>query len=397
MSSVVALLVFTATACSSSPADKNDSTGTSSGKKGSSASRLVEGRDYIILERVRILDEMGFDQPVEAMSVLLPRGWKTEGGVRWKNVNECRGEIVTWQMKATSPDGQIEFLVLPARTFVTSQNSMIQQSLVAASQQGGCAVSAPFDATQYLTEFARTELHGATVSELRDDESFKATLAKLDEQANSISRQYNNGMRQHGTIVYGTLAWPDGKKGLANIGVSVTEQPGRDYYGAPNGFATTTVFQQVYIRYAPDHEAEALKLFGTVTTSHRTNPVWQQSKESFLTQLGDIEHAGRMERIRLMGEQSQAYAKAQSDASEARMRNWENKQASSDANQSRFIQTIREVETWKDSNGSAVELGAGYEHGWSRPDGSIILTNSSLFDPAVELQQNWSKMEKVKR
>jgi hypothetical protein len=35
-------------------------------------------------------------------------------------------------------------------------------------------------------------------------------------------------------------------------------------------------------------------------------------------------------------------------------------------------------------------------HGWSRPDGSIILTNNSVFDPAVELQQNWVRMEKVR-
>ena len=60
----------------------------------------------------------------------------------------------------------------------------------------------------------------------------------------------------------------------------------------------------------------------------------------------------------------------------------------------RFIQTIREVETWKDSGGSPVELSAGYSHGWSRPDGSYILTNNSNFNPAVELQQNWERMEK---
>lgn len=394
---LASLLVFAA-ACAGSSGDARDSTEAANGKRGGrSASRLVEGKDYVVLERVRILDEMGFDQPVEAMSVLLPRGWRTESNVRWKGVNECRGEIVTWQMKATSPDGQIEFLVLPTRTFVACESQMMRQSMLAAAQQGGCAVNAPFDATQYLTEFARTELQGATVSNVREDESLKAVLEKMNSQANAISQQYGTGMHQTGTGVYGTLTWPDGTKGLANVGVSVAEKQGRDFYGAPNGFATTTVFHQVYIRYAPEREAEAIKLFGTVTTSHRINPAWQQAKDSFLAQLGNIEHAGRMERIRLMGEQSAAYAKSQSEASDAQMRNWERSQASSDVNQSRFIQSIREVETWKDSNGSPVEIGAGYEHGWSRPDGSIILTNNSLFDPAVELKQNWSPMEKVKR
>ena len=101
-----------------------------------------------------------------------------------------------------------------------------------------------------------------------------------------------------------------------------------------------------------------------------------------------------MERLRLMGEQSAAYAKAQSEASDPRMRDWERSQASSDANQHRFIQTIREVETWKDSNGDSVELSIGYNYGGSRPNGSIILTNNSLFDPAVEFLQNWTRMQK---
>ena len=114
-----------------------------------------------------------------------------------------------------------------------------------------------------------------------------------------------------------------------------------------------------------------------------------------MTRLGNSEHAGRMERLRLMGEQSAAYAVAQSEASDARMRSWEQLQASSDRQQTRFIQTIREVETWKDNSGSPVELSAGYSHGWSRPDGSYILTNNSLFDPAVALQQNWTRLEKA--
>jgi len=104
-----------------------------------------------------------------------------------------------------------------------------------------------------------------------------------------------------------------------------------------------------------------------------------------------------MRRLQQMAAQSEAFARAQSEASDARMRTWERGQASSDASQRRFIQTIREVETWKDGNGSPVDLSAGYSHGWSKPDGSYILTNNSNFDPAVELQENWVRMAKPPR
>lgn len=393
-------LLLLAAACDGRPADADAGqpgapSGAGAGAPTRGASGLVEGKDYLLLERVRILDEQGFDQPVEAMSVLLPRGWRAESGVRWRGVGECRGDIITWQMTATSPDGAIRFTVLPSRTYVVSQDQMTQQALVAGSRQGGCAVSAPFEARQYLDQLARSELGATAVSDVRDDESLLPFLQKIAEQANATSRQYGTRMHQSSSAVYGTLGWPDGTKGLANVGVTVVESPGTDYYGAPAGFATTSVFHQVYIRYPPEREAEALRMFGTILASHRMNPVWVQAKERFLTQLGNAEHAGRMERIRLMGEQATAYAKARSEAADASMRDWERRQASSDASQSRFIQTIREVESWKDANGSPVELGAGYSHAWSRPDGSIILTNSSIFDPAVELQQNWQRMEKI--
>ena len=38
--------------------------------RNSGRSGLVEGKDYVVLERVRILDEMGFDRPVEAFGIL---------------------------------------------------------------------------------------------------------------------------------------------------------------------------------------------------------------------------------------------------------------------------------------------------------------------------------------
>jgi hypothetical protein len=58
------------------------------------------------------------------------------------------------------------------------------------------------------------------------------------------------------------------------------------------------------------------------------------------------------------------------------------------------VQTIREVETWKEGDGS-VELTAGYEQAWSRGDGSYILSNKPGFDPSSVLQdQAWKPMQR---
>jgi uncharacterized protein (DUF736 family) len=64
---------------------------------------------------------------------------------------------------------------------------------------------------------------------------------------------------------------------------------------------------------------------------------------------------------------------------------------------SQFIKTIREVEHYRDETGK-VELGAGYQHAWSRNNGSsYILTDNPNFNPASVLQdQQWKEMKKVK-
>src|SRR5690606_36937141 len=92
---------------------KGPNGGGTSGSDGSDRSAQTGSGDYMLLQRVRIIDEMGFDQPVEAGSILLPEGWKMSGGIRWKGVNECRAEIVQQEITVTSPDGEIEFHFYP--------------------------------------------------------------------------------------------------------------------------------------------------------------------------------------------------------------------------------------------------------------------------------------------
>ena len=50
-----------------------DNTASAQGESGQEPSTTwKEGSDYTVLERVRFMDEMGFQQPAEAFSVLIP-------------------------------------------------------------------------------------------------------------------------------------------------------------------------------------------------------------------------------------------------------------------------------------------------------------------------------------
>lgn len=48
-----------------------------------SDSKFIEGKDYNLFTRARVLDKKGFSQPVEAVSLLIPKGWQYSGDILW--------------------------------------------------------------------------------------------------------------------------------------------------------------------------------------------------------------------------------------------------------------------------------------------------------------------------
>lgn len=357
----------------------------------------VQGKDYIILERRRFLDTQGFDQPVEAFSFLVPKDWKSEGGIRWKGIQECRGEIITQWATLTSPDGLITIRSLPMRSFAWADDQFMFQAMQMAAQQGGCAMGPPFDGGQYLQHLAQNELGGAQVVSVKDDPDMMQKLKQIDDQGNAISRQYGNTMTQSSSAVVGQLNWPDGSHGRAMINVTNMVSTVPDHMnGGTTSYSSSTVSFQVIARYPPDRKDEADRILAATLSSFKTNPQWQQATSNFLTELGNSEHRASMDRIKWMGEQSRAQAQERSRQSDQQMRDWEKSQSSSDDQHKSFIQTIREVETWSDGS-SKVELGSGYDKAWSAPDGSYILSNSASFDPNTVFQdQNWNELQRTK-
>lgn len=357
----------------------------------------AEGEDYLVLERARFLDTAGFDSPVEAFSVLLPRGWQNDGGVRWRGFQECRGDMITSAFSSVAADASIRLDAFPTETFVWFDDAMLRQSSQGAVAQGGCQVNAPFTAKEYLEHFAANTLGGAKVSAVESNRELAQLLRTLGEQSDRMSAQYGMSTQSQSSAITARLTWPNGDQGRALIAVSTSTTASRDMFtGLSNGFSSTQVLQRVVLRHSPKKREQAEQVLATAVSSYRTNPAWQQGKDQFLAQLSNIEHKGNMERIRIAGEQSRAFARSASEASDARMRSWEQSQSSSDAQQKRFVQAIREVETWNDPSGGGVELSAGFDQAWSRGDGSYILSNRADFDPAaVFLDQEWKPMQRA--
>jgi len=378
--------------------------------------RFVEGKDYTVLERVRFMDAQGFERPAEAFSVLLPKGWTHEGGVSWKGLNECRGEMIAAKWSASSPDGAIRYQVLPNHSWSSASDMMMMQNLQMQAQQGGCEVGGPMDAASYLREvFAPRELRGASITEVKENAEVAREMERTAAQTKAAFEQWGGQATLQPSAIIARLKWNDGTEGIALVSVlNVINVSQNMYTGEYQQLTNSNASERSILRFPASRRDEAERALATIKSSFRTNPAWKQAVEGYFAQLRqqqDRMHHMRMaaidEQTRQMTEghnRRMADIQAQGAANTARhnermagydqqMRSWEQQQSAQDRQHTQFVKAIREVETWNDGGNGRVELTSGYNHAWSRGDGSYILSNSPNFDPSSVFQdQNWKPM-----
>jgi hypothetical protein len=381
-----------------------------------SATDPTEGKDYVVLERVRFMDGQGFEQPAEAFSILLPQGWKHEGGVVWKGLNECRGEMVSARWSVGSPDGAITFTVLPNHTWASASDPMMMQSMQMQAQQGGCEVGAPMDASTYLREvLVRTELRGATINEVKENTEVAREMERSAAASKAAFEQWGGTAQLMPSASIARLKWADGTEGIALVSVlNVVNVMQNAYTGEMQQLTNSNAAERSILRFPANRKEEAERVLATIKSSYRTNPQWKAAVESYFAQLRQHQdrihhqrmaaidqqtaamtraHNQRMADIQAQGAANTARYNERIGAMDQRMRSWEQQQSSQDRQHTQFIKAIRGVETWNDGSNGSVELTSGYDHAWSRGDGTYILSNSPNFDPSSTFQdQAWKPM-----
>ncbi len=383
----------------------------------SSTPHWKEGRDYTVLERVRFMDNTGFQQPAEAFSVLIPKGWKHEGGVVWKSLQECRSEMVGSKVRISSPDDAIVFQSLQPHSWGWASDPMMMQSLQMQAASGGCGIGQDKTAEQYLREvMLNNELRGATVTEVKPNPEAERMIAEQGETYRANARQYGGDAELLPSAITARLKWSDGSEGIALITVQNLHTTMQNAYtGGLQHIGMSTANERSWVRFPAARRAEAEQFLANLKSSMRTNPAWKNAVEGYFVELSRQQerqhhitmaaidqqtrnmtaaHNQRMADIQAQGSANTARHNDRMATMDSQMRSWEQQQASNDRQHTQFVQAIREVETWQGSHG-AVELSSGYDQAWSRGDGTYILSNKPGFDPAAAFQdQNWTEMKR---
>jgi len=397
-----AVLILAACACNNDINPDTDQIATSMENSGNqkSSPQFTEGKDYYLFNRVKIMDLQAFSQPAEAYSILLPKDWQSEGGVIWTAPGQtCAG--TTMSFSAQSPTGEFSFKILPAYTWTYSTNQQLNQ-LQQTSQY--CGKGEPIDARQYIDQVWLPELGNATLIEAKNNPEVVTAHSEMDDQARAEMMRYGAAqVNYRHTALTAKATLTNNQAAILICGVTNAEVYVPNVYNGSMAINYTSSVSRMYLTYPADKTEEAEQIASMIIGSIRTNPDWKEATNNYWRSVREqkqIEHLGKIrlmdERTRQIGEQTIAAGNRRLAEMDNQMRSWEAKQSSQDRMHTNFIKTIREVEHYRDENGT-VELSSGYNHAWSRSDGSsFLLSNSPNFEPSSVFQdQRWKEMRKI--
>jgi hypothetical protein len=347
----------------------------------------------------------------------LPKGWKSDGGVRWKSPFACAGETYAPYLNITSADGGIEYRSLPMHSWGFTSDPAMRQQMESMTHQGGCEVAPAISAEQYLREvLAPREFGDPTVVSVESNQEVIRELLAKSEKHRATAASMGMQLVFRADAVLARLQWSGGQEGIAlTTVINASNTMANPYTGGMQQMTTSVASERSVLRFPAARRQEAERFLATLRSSFRTNPEWDRAIENFSLQVRNwrnqnhqqvmqqleanrqqmiASHQQRMAAIRQQGAAGTAAHQGRMNAMDQNMRSWEAAQASSDRIHTAFVQSIRGVETWRGEAG-AVELTAGYENAWSRGDGTFILSNKPGFDPASVFQdQAWRPLKR---
>ena len=307
----------------------------------------------------------------EVSKLLIPAGWKVEGGVVWDmtNTNFPAGS----QMRIFNPQGPEAFGSYPDLYYYWSTNAMSMQTMPPGSNYYGSIVRKPIDDVfRSIIEVAipkyRKDLANARVIE-------KEELPKWAEEAlknmPAINGCQNIAKAGRMRFEYEVNGQPVQEDLYAVLSAIITPQL---------QFMNWDVKQIASVRGAKGKMQEMKALQQVMERSSRANLAWVNKYVQFV----EMRHNVAMGELEQVGIRSKIFSKLSDQVSDTIRSNYENNQRANDRISEARSQTMRGVTAYDAGGGYKVELPSQYNHAWASPDGQYIVSNDPNYNPNAD-------------
>jgi membrane-associated protease RseP (regulator of RpoE activity) len=311
---------------------------------------------------------------IEAVSMLIPAGWKAEGGVQWFNDFRILACLL---MRITDPQTGASIEFLPLQLFTWMPQPVVPMS--PGTNYMGRVIWPPVaDIPQFIQAFYVSN----NLSRLRNGKVVGAQdmpeIANLMAQINQVNLAKSARVRYE--YEAGGQAWEE------------------DVYCTLSFFQTPQLIlwniDHGYTFRAPKGMLDRLTpLMTTVLTTQRVSLDWYAAYQ-YVGQLFD----DRMRQgIRAAGDLSRRIAQNNAEISRMFAESYRQRSESQDRIHRSFTEYIRGVETYRNPyDDRPVQLPSGYSNVWVNRMGEYILSDQAGFNPNVGSNVEWSRIERAR-
>ncbi|MCB1997655.1 MAG: hypothetical protein KDG57_17585, partial [Rhodoferax sp.] len=340
----------------------------------------------------------GFEQPMPAVTLSAPQGWRVDGSVRWDRYTRCWIDQNKLHFVARAPDGRQRFEFIPGGSWQWhSQWGAMPQLAAQQQQRTGCQPRPITDGRSFMRAYVQALRPGAQVVSMAID---PAENQKLARQLAALSLE--PGMRRWGEAWAVRLRYPAESERAGQAGETVNEHlstglvfqvtaaasmdgsPAQFLFGMALGTASSLA-----VGREPD-----LALSQRIAESTQLLPAYTRRLQQHQQSMSALQAAAlQRERQAFMAAQA-ARASAGRGANsggsviDSNHASWKRRQDMIDGGQSKVVDVTHERTAWATAGGGVQYLPQRYARAYQLPGEQYVGTNDAFFNPmnGVQLQ-----------
>ena len=311
-----------------------------------------------------------------ALTLLLPEGWKLQGGVNWHMDNPTYPAAA--YLKATDAANSKSFTVFPMACFCYSVNQNSLRSFPYGSKYMGYTVvnqlpTAGNAIINYLLPYYRKNVQGLKVIETKvlipEQQQVLANNKVLHKESAMVRVEYTEGGTQYEENIYATRAYTASPGATFNLWI-LTNCSG---FKAPKGQLKAN-----------------MKLFQTMLFSMQYDKKWYANA----VQMSENLNARGVAQAKAAGQRAKMNAEASDERRKQISAAYNNQQQSNDLINDKFADYERDVNTYiNPETKEQYKLPAGYTNAWKNDLGEYIVSDVNGFDPGQISTQHWTELQ----
>lgn len=360
--------------------------------------------NYWVMKKVSVMDEHGFERPMRALSLLVPKDWQFQGNMQYGKAVGCPSNLVTIAFRANSPDNSTSLEMFPSLNWQWSDDPNTVQMLQANNQQmarfgaQGCPVMPVMPAAEYLRrEILPKARAGARVLGAEPMPDLVQEVQRKVREQEQLAAQMGLRVSMRWDVARLRIAYQLNGREMEEWLAAVTfaagiPAPTFNIRTGRTGQAMSYSCGAAYLfgMRAPQGQLQGMERFFLMMLSTvQEEPEWQNRVTQVIAKMSADNSNAAMQR-------SQIIAQAGRQQSEIINRGYQERNKIQDSTAKQFDQYIRGVQSYRNPNtGETVELSNQYAHAWASGN-DYLLTDSANFNPNTALRGNWTELTPVK-